>query len=406
VWDRLPEKVADQFMAAGRRAVEEQSVQTLEYELEIDGEHRNYEGRIAASGDDEFVLIVRNITERKLSEQELRREREFLGIVAGASPSFLCAIDERFRITERGVNQTFTDGLGFDDEAACDRLLPDLVAAPEDREAMATALRDAAATAERRWHEHTWMTSDGRRLPVAWSIRPLTGVYENWFLVSGIDVTERKRREEEVRASRARIVAAGDEERRRLERNLHDGAQQRLVSVSLALRLAEAKVRADPETTERTLAAAREELGHALEELRELARGIHPAILTDRGLGPALEALAARAPLPVEIEHGEERLPPSVEVAAYYVVSEALANVAKYADATSVRVSVARQNGAAHVLVADDGVGGADPAGGSGLRGLADRVAALNGTLEVDSPRGGGTKIRAEIPLADTLGRP
>ncbi len=162
----------------------------------------------------------------------------------------------------------------------------------------------------------------------------------------------------------------------------------------------------DPAAAEETLTAAREELAHALEELRELARGIHPAILTDRGLGPALEALAARTPLPVEIEHGDGRLPPSVEVAAYYVVSEALANVAKYAGATAVRVSVERQNGAAHVLVADDGVGGADPAGGSGLRGLADRIAALNGTLEVESTAGGGTTIRAEIPLADTLGRP
>jgi signal transduction histidine kinase len=172
------------------------------------------------------------------------------------------------------------------------------------------------------------------------------------------------------------------------------------------LRLAERKVRRDPDAAERTLAAAREELGHALEELRELARGIHPAILTDRGLVPALEALASRASLPVAIDHGEERLPPSVEVAAYYVVSEALANVAKYAEATNVRVSIARQNGAAHVLVTDNGVGGADPAGGSGLRGLADRIAALNGTLEVESPPGGGTTIRAEIPLADTLGRP
>jgi signal transduction histidine kinase len=271
---------------------------------------------------------------------------------------------------------------------------------------MAAALAKGASNGAVLWYEHTWAARDGRRMPVAWSLTPLTGVYEDWFLVAAIDVTERREREEELRASRARIVAAGDDERRRLERNLHDGAQQRLVSLSLALRLAEGRIRSDPDDAARALAGAREELGQALEELRELARGIHPAILTDRGLRAALDALASRAPLPVEIQHDEERLPPSIEAAAYYVVSEALANVAKYADATNVRVSIGRDNGSACVLVADDGVGGADPAEGSGLRGLADRIAALNGTLEVESPPGAGTVIRAEIPLGDNLGRP
>ncbi|MFL5966348.1 MAG: sensor histidine kinase, partial [Gaiellaceae bacterium] len=137
----------------------------------------------------------------------------------------------------------------------------------------------------------------------------------------------------------------------------------------------------------------------ALEELRELARGIHPAILTDRGLDAALDALAARAPVPVELDSPPTRLPPAVEAAAYYVVSEALANVAKYADATYVRVSVEQQNGSASVVVSDDGVGGADPSHGSGLRGLADRVAALDGKLHVESIPGKGTTVRADIPL-------
>jgi PAS domain S-box-containing protein len=405
VWDRLPKDLADRFMDAGRRAVADEHVQTLEYELDIDGERGYYEGRVAASGDDEFVLIVRNITQRKRAEDELRREREFLGIVAGATPNFLCAIDRDGRITHRGVNRTFAETLGYDDPDACGRLLLELVAAPEDRAAMAAALAEGSSDTVV-WHEHTWIARNGRPIPVAWSLTPLTGVYEDWFLVAAIDVTERREREEELRASRARLVAAGDDERRRLERNLHDGAQQRLVSLSLALRLAERRLHSDPDDAARTLAGARDELGQALEELRELARGIHPAILTDRGLGAALEALASRAPLPVEIEHGDERLPASVEVAAYYVVSEALANVAKYADATNVRVSVARENGAAFVLVADDGVGGADPADGSGLRGLADRIAALNGTLEVESPPGAGTVIRAEIPFPDNLKQP
>ena len=145
--------------------------------------------------------------------------------------------------------------------------------------------------------------------------------------------------------------------------------------------------------------AAREELAQALEELRELARGIHPAVLTDRGLAAALEALASRAPLPVEIETASDQLPPPVEAAAYYVVSEALANVTKYAEASSVTVKVAADNGYALVEVTDDGVGGADPERGSGLNGLADRVASLSGRLEVESPPGVGTRVRAEIPL-------
>ena len=147
------------------------------------------------------------------------------------------------------------------------------------------------------------------------------------------------------------------------------------------------------------LEAAREELAQALEELRELARGIHPAVLTDRGLEAALEALAARSPLPVEVRSASSDLPPQVEAAAYYVVSEALANVAKYAQASAVEVKVERTNGIAVVEVADDGVGGADPLRGSGLRGLADRVASLSGRLDVASPSGSGTRVRAEIPL-------
>jgi PAS domain S-box-containing protein len=406
VWDRLPKELADRFMDAGRRAIAGDEVQTLEYELRFGSELRYFEARIAASGTDEFVLIVRNITQRKRAEDELKREREFLGIVAGATPNFLCAIDRDGVITDRGVNRTFAERLGYDDSDACGRSLAELVAALEDRDAMAAGVAQGASSDTVTWHEHTWITRDGRRIPVAWSLTPLTGVYEDWFLVAAIDVTERREREEELRASRARIVAAGDDERRRLERNLHDGAQQRLVSLSLALRLAETRLRSDPTDAARALADAREELGQALEELRELARGIHPAILTDRGLPAALEALASRAPLPVEIEHGEERLPPSVEAAAYYVISEALANVAKYAEATNVRISVGRENGSACVLVADDGIGGADPADGSGLRGLADRIAALNGTLEVESPPGAGTIIRAEIPFPDNLRQP
>jgi signal transduction histidine kinase len=207
-------------------------------------------------------------------------------------------------------------------------------------------------------------------------------------------------RVEELRRSRARIVEAGTAERRRLERNLHDGAQQRLVALSLTLRLAQGRLHKDPDGAAKLLTGAQDELGRALEELRELARGIHPAVLSDRGLRAALEALAGRSPVPVELEGTPpERLPPPVEAAAYFVVAEALTNVVKYAGASQARVSVSRGNGHAVVEVADDGVGGADPGRGSGLRGLADRISALDGTLVLSSPEGAGTLLRAEIPV-------
>jgi PAS domain S-box-containing protein len=205
---------------------------------------------------------------------------------------------------------------------------------------------------------------------------------------------------DKLAASRARLVEVGDAERQRLERNLHDGAQQRLVALALQLRLVDARIAADPATARDDLATAREHLDHALSELRELARGIHPAVLTDRGLAPAVDALANRAPVPIEVrEIPDDRLPEAVETAAYYLIAEAVTNVAKYADATHVAVSVRPENGHLVVRVSDDGVGGADPAAGTGLRGLSDRVEALHGRLHVDSPPDGGTHISAEIPL-------
>jgi signal transduction histidine kinase len=200
--------------------------------------------------------------------------------------------------------------------------------------------------------------------------------------------------------SRARVVEVGDTERRRLERNLHDGAQQRLVSVALGLSMVRRNLENDPPAAREALAAAQEELTQGLAELRELARGIHPVILTERGLGPALDSLLARAPVPVEImELPEERLTPTVEAAAYYVVAEAITNVGKYARASAATVGVSRSSTRATVTVSDDGVGGADPARGSGLHGLAARVESLNGRLDVTSPPGHGTRIKAEIPL-------
>ena len=204
---------------------------------------------------------------------------------------------------------------------------------------------------------------------------------------------------DKLAASRARIVGAGDAERRRLERNLHDGAQQRLVSLALQLRLTQSALERRPETVQGLLEEAQAELARALDELRELARGIHPAILTDRGLGPALEAILARAPLPVELtELPEKRLPEPVEAAVYYVVAETLTNIAKHSQAESATVSVTLVSNSARVVITDDGVGGADPSRGSGLRGLADRIEALDGDLRIESPPGAGTRIEARIP--------
>ena len=204
---------------------------------------------------------------------------------------------------------------------------------------------------------------------------------------------------EQLAASRARIVEAADAARRRIERDLHDGAQQRLVSLALSLRLLESSLEPDSAAS-RALAVARAELDAALGELRELARGIHPSVLTDRGLEAALAALAGRSTVPVELaldSCGE--LPSSVQTTAYFVVAEALTNASKHAHSDRVEVRVAVGEGHAVVEVRDDGSGGVDPARGSGLSGLADRVSALGGTLEIDSPVGAGTTIRARMPL-------
>ena len=212
--------------------------------------------------------------------------------------------------------------------------------------------------------------------------------------------TELRARLVELTGSRARIVDAGQRERKRLERNLHDGAQQRLIALSLELSLLEARLQGDPEALER-LGQARNEIATSLEELRDVARGLHPAVVSGHGLAIALEQLAMRAPVPVRLSmEVEGRLPERLEVAAFYVVSESLANIGKHANAASASVDVTRANGRVVIEVADDGVGGADTDAGSGLRGLTDRVEALEGQLRISSPDGGGTRLRAEIPCA------
>jgi signal transduction histidine kinase len=204
---------------------------------------------------------------------------------------------------------------------------------------------------------------------------------------------------EELRHSRRRIVEAADEARRRIERDLHDGAQQQLVGLALDLRLLRARLKDDPELAA-TVEELADKLANALAELRELARGIHPAVLSDHGLATAIHVLVERAPLPVDCElEVDERLPPPIEAAAYFVVAEGLTNVVKYANATRASVGLRRRAGMLEVVVADDGVGGAQMDAGSGLRGLSDRLAALEGELSLDSPLGEGTRLEARIPV-------
>jgi signal transduction histidine kinase len=209
---------------------------------------------------------------------------------------------------------------------------------------------------------------------------------------------ELRARLEELKGSRVRVIEAGQKERRRLERNLHDGAQQRLIALSLELSRLERTLGGEPDAQTR-LEEARREIALSLEELRDVARGIHPAVLSGHGLGVALESVAARAPLPVRLTVDlDGRLPERIEEAAYYVVAESLTNVAKHARAHDAAVSVAHADNLLLVEVVDDGVGGADTERGSGIRGLADRVEALGGRLRVWTPPGGGTRVKAEIP--------
>ena len=233
----------------------------------------------------------------------------------------------------------------------------------------------------------------------AWAVKGMAAAHGAVALaLLGPSQNQLQARVEALQASRDRAVDSAEAERRRIERDLHDGAQQRLVALAMDLGMARAKLESDPAAATALVGEAHEEAKRALVELRDLARGIHPAVLADRGLDAAISALAARSPVPVGVEVTTGRLPGPVESAAYFVVAEALANAAKHARAAEIGVRIARHRDLLIVEVIDDGVGGADPARGSGLHGLADRVAAVDGHLTISSPPGGPTVIRAELP--------
>jgi PAS domain S-box-containing protein len=333
---------------------------------------------------------------------ELERERELLNSIANNAPSLLCLIDLDGRVRPFATNKAFERTLGYEPHETGGQYFWDRYVPDGERAAARDCILAAVRTQSLCECEGRWMQRDGTPIEVTWSCTPLPKIASGpVYLITGTDVTERKRHEEEVRRSRARIVAAADDARRRLERNLHDGAQQRLIALLLQLRGAQ---RGRLEATA-VISAAVEELAAAVRELRELAQGIHPSALTERGLAAALRIVAARAPLTVELDVTDAPIDTNVAVAAYYIVSESLNNVAKYADANRAAVRVRETGDRLVVVVEDDGRGGADLDSGTGLRGLLDRVTALDGSLAITSPPGGGTRLRAELPLvSDTDG--
>jgi PAS domain S-box-containing protein len=339
------------------------------------------------------------IVELRARIVELERNRELLNAIANTAPSLLCLIDDTGRVRDGATNIAFERTLGYDPDDTGGVLFWERYVPAEEADAVRTAIEEVVGGAPTREHDGRWLRSDGSTIDVAWTCTALPEIESGrLFLISGTDISERTRQAEELRRSRSRLVAAGDEARKRLERNLHDGAQQHLVALLLSLKLL--RRRLNEAETSAALDYAIDELQQAIDELVELARGIHPATLTVRGLHPAVDQLARRAPLPVTVDAPDERYPQPVEATAYYVASEALANVAKYAKASEAAVRISATGGRLVVEVADDGVGGADAARGSGLSGLADRVASLDGTLTVESPPGAGTRITASIPIA------
>jgi len=363
---------------------------------------RDYEGRVVACGPDEFMLIVRDFTERTRQARELEHERAFSYAVVRSTPSFLALIEEDGTLV--GVNRALEHASGLPEVSWLGLPFWQLFLAEEDvpraQEDFARLRRgDAPGVVE---YEH--VAIDGKRLVVDWTATEVADSDGKLrYLLCGLDVTARKHVEDEIRRSRARIVSASDSERKRLERNLHDGAQQHLVSVAHAVHLGVRFMHTDPEQAERHLERALVELNSAHDELRELARGLHPQILTVGGLATAVRALAGRAPIPVTVVTTDDaqRWPAPIESAAYYVVAEALTNVLKYSRATSATIRVLHHDEALTVEISDNGGGGARPNEGSGLGGLKDRVEALDGAFEVESPTGGGTRVRAVLPLAD-----
>jgi PAS domain S-box-containing protein len=335
---------------------------------------------------------------RRHAEEEVRSSESRLRAMLEAALDAVVTMDHRGRVI--GWNHAAEATFGYRAHETIGRDMADLIVPPSLRSAHRAGLARFLETDEPvildRHLELTGMHKNGTEFPVELTITRIGLPGPATFTGYLRDITDRKRAEEELRASRARLVEVADAERRRIQRNLHDGAQQRLTAVLLNL----GRLRESPEDRDALLDGAVDELAAGLEEIRQLAGGLHPAVLSERGLAAALEALVLRAPILVELAAlPARRHPEPVEATAYYVVAEALANAQKHAGTASVVVRVVDDGRSLVVEVVDDGPGGAD-ADGTGLRGLADRVEARGGTLSVTSPSGAGTRLLAEIPLA------
>lgn len=377
-------------------------------------------GRLDRESESGYNALVRATStvaqfRRPVRIKRTGRDGQLEALVANVPGAiYRCALDDKWTMTlisdeiERISGYPATDFLGNSARTFASIIHPDDCAEVERQVRTAT-------TEDRPFGlEYRIVRADGT---VAWVLERGQRVTEPddqaWLHGVIFDITERKRAEEvlrrreveeariaELKAARMRIIAAQDEARRKIERDLHDGAQQRLVSLALLLRMIRTKLSGAPDDAATLVDEAIGALAEATAELRELARGIHPAVLTECGLCAAVSGLAARAPVPVEVQCSfSERLPEPVEAAAYYVVAESLTNIARYAEAKSATIRLARDDGCALVEIEDDGIGGADSAGGSGIRGLIDRLDALEGSLVVRSEAGRGTRIRASIPL-------
>jgi PAS domain S-box-containing protein len=333
---------------------------------------------------------------RRRAEDEVRASESRLRAMLESALDAVATMDHQGRVI--GWNHAAEDIFGYPASEAYGREMAELIVPPALRDAHRRGLArfretEQGVVLDRRL-ELTGMRRDGTEFPVELTITRIGLPGPPTFTGYLRDITERKNADRELRASRARLLEVADAERKRIQRNLHDGAQQRLTSVLLDL----GRARASSRERDPLLEHAIDELAAGLQEIRELARGLHPSLLTERGLVAALEALAMRTPVPVELEAlPDRRLPEQVEAAAYYVVAEALANVNKHAGARRVVVRAIEHAHHLAVAVDDDGVGGADEEG-HGLRGLADRVEALGGRLTLESPAGGGTRLRADIP--------
>jgi PAS domain S-box-containing protein len=342
--------------------------------------------------------LIGQFVARRHAEEEVRANESRLRAMLEAALDAVVTMDHNGRVV--GWNHASTAIFGYHPNEAIGREMAELIVPPSlrraHRQGLARLLEGQRPVILDRRLELTGMRRDGTEFPIELTITRIQIPGQPTFTGYVRDITERVRAEEALRASRVRLLEVADEERKRIQRNLHDGAQQRITAVLLNL----GRLREKPEERQELLGAAIDELAAGLEEIRALARGLHPAVLSERGLIQALRALVLAAPIEVELATlPEERLPEQVEAAAYYVVAEALANVQKHASANRVTVHASAGEHEFVVEVVDDGVGGAD-VDGSGLRGLTDRVEALGGRLSVESPHGGGTRLFAEIPVS------